>query len=272
MTVTAFLHPGEMGASVAGACRGDRLWVGSGRSEATARRAATAGLVDAGSLEALASSAATIVSVCPPDQAVAVATEVAAAGFTGTYVDANAVAPGTARTIAAMFDRFVDGGIVGPPVSPARQTRLYLSGECAADVAALWDGSDLQVLVVEGGPGAASAVKVCFAAWTKGTAALLLAIRALAVAEGVETDLLALWAASRPELGPMAERAAATSAAKAWRWQGEMEEIAASFVAHDLPAGFHGAAAETFGRMAVFKDVAEPPSLDMVVRSLLAHG
>jgi 3-hydroxyisobutyrate dehydrogenase-like beta-hydroxyacid dehydrogenase len=272
MTVTGFLHPGEMGASVAAACRGDRLWIGEGRSEATARRAAAAGLRDVGIMAALVAEADTIVSVCPPDQALEVAADVAGAGFSGRYVDANAVSPATARSIAERFDRFVDGGIVGPPVSPARQTRLYLSGDGAAEVARLWEGTDLQVLVVEGGPGAASAVKMCFAAWTKGSAALMLAIRALAAAEHVEDDLLALWAATRPELCAMGERAAATSAAKAWRWRGEMEEIAASFSAHDLPGGFHAAAAELYGRMAEFKDAAEPPSLDDVVSALLAPG
>jgi hypothetical protein len=100
----------------------------------------------------------------------------------------------------------------------------------------------------------------------------MLAIRALAVAEGVEADLLAEWATSRPELGAMGERAAATSGPKAWRWQGEMEEIAAAFAAHGLPPGHHLAAADTFGRMGTFKDAADPPRLDEVVRALLAPG
>ena len=37
---------------------------------------------------------------------------------------------------------------------------------------------------------------------------------------------------------------------KGWRWVGEMEEIAHSMAAHDLPTGFHEAAAEVFRRAA----------------------
>ncbi|MEO7371606.1 MAG: hypothetical protein ABIZ69_12120, partial [Ilumatobacteraceae bacterium] len=174
---TGFLHPGAMGASLAAACRGDRLWCSDGRSDATRRRASAAGLQDVGSLESLVARADVIVSVCPPASAIDVAGDVAVAGFTGVYVDVNAVSPATARSIGANFDRYVDGGVVGPPVKAAGSTRLYLAGQEAADVAELWGASALETRVVDGGAGAASAVKMCFAAWTKGTAALLLAIR-----------------------------------------------------------------------------------------------
>jgi hypothetical protein len=97
--------------------------------------------------------------------------------------------------------------------------------------------------------GDASAVKMAYAAWSKGTAALLLAIRGLARAEGVEETLLAEWRLSVPELFDDAERAARSAGSKGWRWIGEMDEIADSFAAAGLPDGFHRAAAEIYRRV-----------------------
>jgi 3-hydroxyisobutyrate dehydrogenase-like beta-hydroxyacid dehydrogenase len=251
---TGFLHPGAMGASLAAVCLGDRLWCGDGRSAASHARAEAAGIDDVGSLDALVRRADVIVSVCPPAAALTVAGAVEAAGFRGIYVDVNAIAPGTARAIGGRFERFVDGGVVGPPVHSPGSTRLYLSGVDADQVAALWQATPLETRIVEGGAGAASAVKVCFAAWTKGTAALLLAIRALAAAEGVEESLLAEWATSLPALADQAERSATTNAPKAWRFAGEMEEIASAFAAQGLPSGFGDAAADVYRRLDGFKD------------------
>ena len=266
--VTGFLHPGAMGASLASVCAGTRLWCGNGRSDATRARATAAGMEDVGSLERLVERADVIVSVCPPAAAVDVAREVAGAGFDGIYVDANAISPATARTIGAPFDRFVDGGVIGPPVRDAGSTRLYLSGSAATEVAALWNGTALETRVVDGGAGAASAVKVCFAAWTKGTAALLLAIRALATAEGVDDALLSEWATSQPGLAEQSERAANNNAPKAWRFAGELDEIADSFAAHALPDGFGRAAADVYQRMATFKDTTADTALATVIDAL----
>jgi 3-hydroxyisobutyrate dehydrogenase-like beta-hydroxyacid dehydrogenase len=269
--VTGFVHPGALGASLAAVCRGDRVWCGVGRSAATRARADAAGLEDVGSLEALAGRADVIISVCPPGAATEVADAVASVGFDGIYVDVNAISPATARSISERFGRFVDGGVVGPPVRSAGSTRLYLSGEHAPHVAGLWTDSPLGTRVVDGGAGAASAVKVCFAAWTKGTAALLLAIRALAVAEGVEAALLAEWAISMPDLAERSERAALANAPKAWRFAGELDEIAATFAADGLPDGFGTAAAEVYSRLAGFKD-SDGTTLRAVIRALSQPG
>ena len=261
------LHPGQMGATIAATCQGDCSWVGAGRSASTRGRAEAAGLSDAGTLENMVGDAEVIVSVCPPGEALAQAEAVAALGFAGIYVDANAVAPETARSISTHFERFVDGGIIGPPATAAGTTRLYLSGSDAAHVAELWGGSVLETRIVDGGPGAASAVKMCFAAWTKGTSALLLAVRALAEAEGVSDDLLGEWATSMPDLITRTERTAAGVGPKAWRFVGEMEQIAATFAAADLPDEFHRGAAEVYRRLAGFKDTASP-GLDEVMAEL----
>ncbi len=246
------LHPGEMGAAVAAAlrsCGHDVVWASAGRSPATAARAAEAGLRDVGSAQDLAAASDVVVSVCPPHEAKAVAR--ALHGFAGIYVDANAVSPETARAIGDVVTSgavFVDGGIIGPPPREAGTTRLYLSGPAAGAVAAAFVGSPLAAVVVSARPGDASAVKMAYAAWTKGTAALLLCARAAARAAGVEDALLAEWAESLPELERQCDRAARSATAKGWRWVGEMEEIAATFAAAGLPEGFHLAAAETFRR------------------------
>jgi 3-hydroxyisobutyrate dehydrogenase-like beta-hydroxyacid dehydrogenase len=219
---------------------------------------------DVGSLDALAERADVIISVCPPGAATEVAHAVSSLAFDGIYVDVNAISPTTARSIGQQFRRFVDGGVIGPPVRSAGSTRLYLSGEDARDVAGLWTDTPLGTRIVDGGAGAASAVKVCFAAWTKGTAALLLAIRALAVGEGVEEALLAEWAISMPDLAEQSERAAVGNAPKAWRFSGELDEIAVTFAANGLPDGFGRAAAEVYERLAGFKDTSGTTLPDVV--------
>ncbi|MEP7204197.1 MAG: DUF1932 domain-containing protein [Ilumatobacteraceae bacterium] len=268
---TGFLHPGAMGASLAATCRGERLWCSDGRSDATRSRAEAAGINDVGSLDALVQRVDVIIAVCPPASAVAVAGDVAALGFDGIYVDVNAVSPATSRAIGGRFERFVDGGVVGPPVASAGSTRLYLSGDSSPAIARLWDGTPLETRIVDGGAGAASAVKMCYAGWTKGSAALLLAVQSLAVAEGVNDALLAEWETSIPGLAAQAQRAASGNAPKAWRFAGELDEIAASFAAHGLPEGFGRAASDVYRRLAGFKNTTGA-SLDEVIGALIRPG
>jgi 3-hydroxyisobutyrate dehydrogenase-like beta-hydroxyacid dehydrogenase len=250
-TEIGLLHPGEMGAAVGAALRAAGhvvLWASAGRSTETAARADQAGLEDAGTPEALARRSGLILSVCPPHAALDVARSVS--GFEGIYVDANAVSPATSREIAAAVDgRFVDAGIIGAPPSKAGSTRLYLAGPEAKTVAALFAGSALEPRVVSDEVGAASALKMAYAAWTKGTAALLLAIGELARAEDVEAALLEEWRLSLPELIERSASASRSAAKKGWRWVAEMEEIASTFASAGLPDGFHLAAAEMFRRV-----------------------
>jgi 3-hydroxyisobutyrate dehydrogenase-like beta-hydroxyacid dehydrogenase len=221
----------------------DVLWASEARSEETAARAAD--LRDVGSVAALRSRAEMVLSIVPPHAAVEVAE--AFSGFDGVFVDANAVSPDTARSVrAAVGARFVDGGIIGPPPVQAGTTRLYLSGAEAGVVAELFRGTALEAIVLEGGVGAASALKMTYAAWTKGTAALLVAIRETARAHGVDDDLVREWAISQPRLAERHSRAVEATADKGWRWVAEMREIAATFAAAGQPDGFHLAAAEVF--------------------------
>src|SRR3954451_23400471 len=246
--VVGLLNPGEMGAAIGAVLRQrgiDVLWVRDGRSEATAARAKAAELTGVESIETLAERADLILSVCPPHAARNVASAVGE--FDGVYVDANAVAPATVREIAGGFAHFVDGGIVGPPPGES-PTHLYLSGRGARRVADLFAGTKVDTRIVSDEIGAASAVKATYAAWTKGSAALLLAIREVARAEDVADTLVAEWRESIPGLEERLASAERSAQAKGWRWVGEMEEIATAFAAAGAPDGFHRAATEVFRR------------------------
>jgi 3-hydroxyisobutyrate dehydrogenase-like beta-hydroxyacid dehydrogenase len=233
--IVGLVHPGEMGAAV-----GDQivanghevLWASEGRSDATRARAGA--FRDVQTIDKLR-AADVVASICPPHAALDVAHSFA--GYEGVYLDANAVSPMTAAQVGSLFPQFVDGGIVGGPPREAGTT-LYLTGDRAHDVAALFDGTLLATELVPN----ASAVKMVYAAWSKGTAAMLIAIRDVARHFGVEDD----WRRAAPELQERLARAEHSAATKGWRWIGEMEEIADTFAAAGEPDGFHRAAAEVY--------------------------
>jgi len=247
------LHPGEMGAAVAQCLTGrghEVWWASADRGPQTERRARAAGCSDAGTAAGIADRADVIISVCPPHAAAEVARSVS--GFGGIYVDANALSPATASHVAEIVTRggasYVDGGIIGPPPQRPGSTRLYLSGDHASEIAGLFEGTALDARISDAGPWSASAVKMAYAAWTKGSAALLLTARALAEAEGVGDLLAAEWSLSQPDLEGRHASATRAATAKGWRWIAEMDEIAATMAAAGQPDGFHRGAAEVFRR------------------------
>jgi 3-hydroxyisobutyrate dehydrogenase-like beta-hydroxyacid dehydrogenase len=269
------LHPGAMGATVGAAALQNVqrvLWASETRSSATRKRAEAAGLESVETVGSLVASCDLLISVCPPSEAIAVARQVVGTDFCGIYVDANAISPQTMRKLAALFDAsavtVVDGGIIGPPAHRAGTTALHLSGAGASEVAACFESGPLEARVVEGPIGAASALKMSFAAYTKGSIALLAAIHALARSEGVDGPLLAEWKRLVPELPGRLKASVPASAAKAWRFGAEMHEIADTFEAAGLPGGFHRAAAEVYDRLAGFKDAVELPDPDTVADRL----
>ena len=266
------LHPGAMGVSIAAAVSSaghEVIGVASGRSRATIDRAREAQITLVETLEEAMSRVDVVLSICPPEAALDVAHEVQATGYDGIYVDGNAISPETAAAIGKLFDNnFVDGGIVGPPAWRAGATRFYLSGAMAKDVVVLFADSLVTARAISGGAGAASAVKMCYAAYTKGSSALVLAIRALAETNGVTETLLAEWDISQKGMRDSSERSALGTSPKAWRFAGEMREIAATFNAAGLPNGFHLAAAEIYERMAHFKND-DPARLEQVIEALL---
>ena len=263
-----FIHPGAMGASLGAASQVPALWASAGRSAETLRRARDAGLSDAGTVSALCEQCDAIVSICPPAVAAVVADEVASSGFTGVYVEANAIAPAVSREIAQHFDRYVDGSVIGPPAGKPGTTRLYLAGALAGDVAGCFAGGPVDARVIDGGVAAASALKMAYASWTKIGGAMLLAIRAFAEAEGVSDALVEEWAISQPGIAERSERVGPAVAPKAWRFTGEMEQIAAAFADAGQPDGFATAANEIYESLAGFKGQA--PTFNEVVEALRA--
>ena len=273
------LHPGEMGVTVGASAvaGGARVrWASEGRSADTRARALEAKLEDAGSLEAVVRASRVILSVVPPHGALALAQAVAGLAFSGVYVDGNAVAPETSRQIGRVVEaagaRFVDGGIIGPAARKRATTRLYLSGASASEVAELFSAGPIDAVVLDGPAGAASAVKMAYAAWTKGSSALLATVRAFAVAEDVDAALLAEWKISQPDAPARSERAFTDNARKAWRFVGEMEEIARSLAGAGLPPGFHEAARDIYERLTAYKDTKTPPTVEEAAAKVLRRS
>ena len=248
------------------------LWCPSGRSSDTHARAELAGLVPVDDLSAMSARCDVVISVVPPHAALEVSQNVAAAGFRGLYVDANAISPARAQEVAAVVERagatFVDGGIVGPPPTTEGRTWLHLSGPKASEVAALFGSGRLATEVVSASIGDASAVKVAFAAWTKASTALRTAVLAYARTAGVAEQLEAQWERIQPGFWEEGRKRAVSVTAKAWRFEGEMLEITAAFDAQGIPPGFHRAAAELYASLAHLKHEDEV-DVDAVVTSIV---
>ena len=272
------LHPGQMGVSIAASAKNSGhtvYWASAGRSPETHERAGQQGFEDARTVAEICQSCSAIISVCPPDAAEDVANEVASFGFSGLYLDANAIAPQRALRIGEVITSagatFVDGSIIGGPAWKPNSTWLYLSGDEAQQAAALFSAGPLETGIVEGGIGRASALKMCFAAYTKGSTALLCAIVAAADALGVLADLERQWSRNGSDFGQQTFNQVRGVTAKAWRFAGEMDEISATLSDAGVPGGFHSAAADVYRRLADFKSATETPSLEAVVAAMLAN-
>lgn len=270
------LHPGMMGVFVAASMvsSGNKVfWASKRRSSASAERAEKHGLRDSGDLASLCNQCDVLVSVCPPHAAFDVAEQVVKSSFNGIYLDANAISPQKAQTIAALMGRagidFVDGGIIGGPDWDRGRTRLYLSGEKADEIRLLFAGGMLQTATIGVEVGRASALKMCYAAYTKGTSALLTAIFALADTHQVKHELAARWEEDWPGLYGASDKRIRKAALKAWRFEGEMAEIAETFSEAGLPGDFHGGAGQIYNRLGEFKNSPELPDIDAIVNAVL---
>jgi 3-hydroxyisobutyrate dehydrogenase-like beta-hydroxyacid dehydrogenase len=274
MTTLGLISPGAMGASVGAAARqggANVIWASDGRSPVTRNRADQSRFEDCHTLQNLVANSDVILSVCPPHRATDAAAAVASLGFSGIYLDANAIAPYVSRqmetTITGSGAKYVDGGIIGGPAWKAEYgTRLYLSGINASVIADIFEDSNLHVSVISDEIGAASALKMTFAAYTKGSTALLSAILAVAEKEGVRENLEKQWG---DDFTRQTHQRVTGNTAKAWRFDGEMREIAATFASAGLPGGFHEAAAQVFARLSRFKDRETAPDMEEVLAALL---
>ncbi|HEX9465718.1 MAG TPA: DUF1932 domain-containing protein [Alphaproteobacteria bacterium] len=260
----AILAPGDMGHSVGAVLRQGGLRVITnlaGRSQRTVQLAKAAGIEPVADDAALVRNADVLFSIVPPAEASTIGRRIAAvlrgAETSLVYVDCNAISPRSTREVGEIVTAagavFVDGGIIGPPPKPAEaKTRLYVSGPDAARVTEL-RRPGLDIRAVEGGIGAASALKMCYASMTKGMMAL--ATQALVSAEtlGVSAALRAEMTLSRADVLADIDRNLPRVAPKAYRWVAEMEEIAATFADVGMtPEVFDGVAR-------VYRMVADSP-------------
>lgn len=276
MKKIGILHPGEMGVSIAVSAINsghEVYWTTDGRSEKTHQRAEKNKLMGVERLAQLCQTCEIILSVCPPHAAEDVALSVVDAGFKGLYLDANAIAPNRSIRIGQQMEaagiRFVDGGIIGGPAWKAGETWLYLSGDHSEAIASCFSNGRLEVKIIGHEIGKASALKMCFAAYSKGTTALLTMILAASEALGVRETLYEQWNMDDPDFSEQVNRRATRVTAKAWRFEGEMHEIASTFREANLPDGFHEAAAEIYRRLADFKESSHSPTMDQVLEVLL---
>ncbi len=282
----AILSPGDMGHAVGRVLGEGGLRVIANlhdRSARTRELAAQANIEEVGDDEALVREADLLLSILVPAQAAAAATRIAhavrATGASLVYADCNAVAPQTVQRIAdELRDAgagFVDGSIIGPPPRQPGSTRFYASGP---DVDALLALNERGLHVIGLGDevrdiGQASAIKMCYAALTKGLTAL--STELLVAAERLEVGeaLAAEFAQSQAELHQRMARSLPSMPAKSRRWVGEMEEIAATFEGVGLTGLMMTGAAEMYrfiGETALAEQTPEAakPSLAEVVEAL----
>ncbi|UUX51953.1 DUF1932 domain-containing protein [Nisaea acidiphila] len=251
----AIMTPGDMGHAI-----GQRLAEAGakvvtnleGRSERSRTLAAKAGIEDLASDARLLTECDAIFSIMPPDQASGFVDRMAkaAGGLSekprAALVDLNAIAPSTARTLRDKAEaagiRFLDGGIIGGPPYPGRPSpRIYVNGPGAEAFEALRPALDIRV--VEGEVGAASALKMCFATLTKGVQALAIQSFVTAELEGVGPALRTEMEGAQANLLKSLTNSLPGMPPKAYRWVGEMEEIAKTFGDAGLtPKTFEGAA------------------------------
>jgi 3-hydroxyisobutyrate dehydrogenase-like beta-hydroxyacid dehydrogenase len=264
-----------MGISIAASAQnsGNNIyWVSEGRSPQTLERASKHNLLDSMNLRQLCETCSVLLCVCPPHAAEDVARQVIAQDYKGLYVDANAISPQRTIQIGRELEEsgiaFVDGSIIGGPAWEPGRTWLYLSGEDAERVASCFSDGPLETQVIDEEIGKASAIKMCYAAYTKGTTALLTAILGTAEAQGVRAELENQWSRNWPDFNEQTTRRIKIGASRAWRFSGEMDEISATFEAAGLPGGFHAAASDLYHRLARFKDETSVP-LDEILQALI---
>jgi 3-hydroxyisobutyrate dehydrogenase-like beta-hydroxyacid dehydrogenase len=260
MTLTvAVLSPGEMGHAIGRTLRenGARAITAlEGRSGRTVELAHAAGIEDVGTLARAVDEADVLMSVLPsaaaPGLGAAVAGLMNARERRPLFVECNALAPPTARAICEEVERAggtaVDVGIVGSPPSGGRSPKFYVSGPHAGDLLVLREhGLDVRPM----GPkiGQASGLKMCYAALTKGFAAL--GAELLLAAEKMELldPLLAEFQDSQAGQLAWLERSVPGMPPKSRRWVSEMQEIAATLRSVGQSSGYHEAASEFFARV-----------------------
>ena len=255
----AILSPGSMGSAVGQALRENGYDVVTnldGRSERTRALAEEAGFRAVSGIDSIVEEADLVMSILVPSEAISVAREAAAAmkrtGLSPAYADCNAVSPDTARELGGIIEaaggRFIDAGIIGGPPGSGSPPRFYASGPHEAVLGEL-DGKGIIVPLLGGDVGRASAIKMCYASLTKGVSALQTAALVAAHRLGLSGELEEEMSSSQAKVLAQMQSVIGLPG-KAFRWVGEMEEIAATFESVGVTGNFHHGAAEIFRMVA----------------------
>ncbi|MFI2369965.1 DUF1932 domain-containing protein [Streptomyces sp. NPDC018833] len=244
------MHPGSMGAAFAAQLRTmgtTVLWCPAGRSESSRKRAEQAGAEPVPSLAGLLDRADLLLSLCPPASAEDVADQVAAHGFRGTYVEANAITPQRVRNVAERLPHAVviDGAVVGSPPKGGKTPTLYLAGPQVqvAGLENLFAGTDVRTHPLGVTIGQASALKLAYSSYQKASRVLAAVAYGLADANGVSDELLQI-AAKRTGSYLTETEYIPKTASRAWRWAPELEDAAELLTETGLPGHLMRAAAE----------------------------
>ena len=252
----AIMSPGSMGSAVGKAIKSHGFSVITsleGRSKRTKQLAHAAGIENVGNLSNLVQNSDLILSILVPSEAHQFAERISHVlkntNSKVIFADCNAISPDSTRqignTIISSGGDFIDGGIIGGPPSETDSPRFYVSGPNALQMTKL-DGKGIAVKFIDKNIGSASAMKMCYAALTKGTSTLHIALLAAAEMLGVSNELeLELEYSQRDTLNKMSTGISRIPS-NAHRWIGEMDEIASTFKSVGVPQGFHQGAAEIY--------------------------
>ena len=250
----AILSPGDMGHAVGRALfeHGFEILTHlEGRSERTCALAQDAGFRISATLNELINEADLLLSILVPASAETVAKEIAQSlqetGETTLIADCNAISPMRSERIGRIIEsaggRYIDASIIGHPPGRDVPPRFYVSGHYADAMLEL-DGKGIAVKTLGGDVGRASGIKMCYAALTKGTSTLQVALLTVAESLGLSSELHEELAYSQKAALRNMESGIPRLPPNAHRWIGEMEEIATTFAAEGVTPHFHlGAAA-----------------------------
>lgn len=265
----AILSPGDMGHAVGRALREHDLRVVTcleGRSDRTKTLSRRVGIQELQSLEELVRQTDLILSIIPPSEATELARRVAGVLQTTKiktyFADCNAISPQTARKIGTMITEagghFIDASIIGNPPGKGEPPRFYASGP-HANIMSQLDGKGINVRVIGGNVGQASGIKMCYAAWTKGSQALWITLLTAAEAIGLSKELREEFLYSQSTAYEQIAKQIPAIPVKARRWVGEMDEISSTFEDLGLTPHFHKGASDVFRSIAATPLANETP-------------
>ena len=273
VNTVAIMSPGDMGHAVGQVLSEsgiDVITCTDGRSQRTKNLAEMAGLRQVATLEDMVIQADLVLSIMVPSKAMSFVREISPhfeSSKTPTYfADCNAVSPQSALAMAEVINqaggKFIDGGIIGTAPTKGDTPRFYVSGPDASVVMEL-DGRGIVVKAIGDKIGQASGIKMCYAALTKGTHTLHVALLTAAAKMGLTDDLKKEFEFSQKEHLIAMETGISRLPANAHRWIGEMEEISSTFESLGITPGFHNGAADAY-RMLVRTTFSEetPETID----------